>query len=219
MERNGTRVLVVEDSMTQALMLTALLADQGIHADHSETAEQALKYLGRNRPDLILIDFHLPSMRGDELCRQIRMNPATADILVLILTDDTQDAVERQGLESGADDHIPKSIATDGLMARINALLRNQRRTRGALFRPQANYFQRPRLVAVDDSPTFLGFIREELDHESYEVTTFTEGERAFEHVARIASWWISSCRAWTASSSAAGWMDCAAPAAHGFRC
>ena len=57
-----------------------------------------LDYLSRNRPDLIVVDYHLPGMRGDELCRQIRMNPATSDIMVLILTDDIQGVVERQGL-------------------------------------------------------------------------------------------------------------------------
>ncbi|MBX6324199.1 MAG: response regulator, partial [Rhodospirillaceae bacterium] len=183
MAEDGIRALVVEDSITQALRLTALLEEHGIHADRAATGEEALDHLSHNRADLILIDFHLPSMRGDELCRQIRMNPATAHIPILMLTDDVQDVVERQGLESGADDHIPKSIAADGLMARINALLRNRRR--GLPFQVGAGLFQRHRVVAVDDSPTFLEHLRQELDHEGYEVTTFADGERAFAAVSQ----------------------------------
>jgi two-component system NtrC family sensor kinase len=121
MDREDELVLVVEDSETQALRMMALLEDAGLRTWHSATAEDALDYLGRNRPNLIVIDYHLPWMRGDELCRQIRMNSATSDILVLILTDDAEDSVERQGLESGADDYVPKSVESDALMARIHA--------------------------------------------------------------------------------------------------
>ncbi|MGE3648948.1 MAG: PleD family two-component system response regulator, partial [Reyranellaceae bacterium] len=118
------QILVVEDSDTQALQMLLLLEREGVQASRAATSEEALDYLSRNRPDLIVVDYHLPGMRGDELCRQIRMNPATSDIMVLILTDDIQGVVERQGLESGADDHLPKSTDTDALMARIQALLR-----------------------------------------------------------------------------------------------
>src|SRR5581483_1263317 len=121
MAEEGTRALVVEDSLTQALRLTALLEEHGIRADRSATGEEALDHLSRSRAALILIDFHMPPMRADDLCRKIRMNPAPPHIPSLMVTDDVQDVVERQGLESCAVDHIPKSIAADGLMARINA--------------------------------------------------------------------------------------------------
>jgi two-component system, NtrC family, sensor kinase len=179
-----TQVLIVEDSPTQALRLTALLEDEGMDVHCAVSAEEALDYLTGSRPDLIVIDYHLPSMQGDELCRQIRMNPATGDILLLILTDDVQDVVERQGLESGADDHLPKSADADGLMARIYALLRTQRRRAGSVFAPSA-YFQRHHLVVVDDSRTFLELVRHELSYDGYGITTFVDGGEALDFVVR----------------------------------
>jgi len=180
-----THVLIVEDSATQAMRLTALLEDEGMRVHCSVSAEEALDYLSGSRPDLIVIDYHLPSMQGDELCRQIRMNPATGDILMLILTDDVQDVIERQGLESGADDHLPKSADADGLMARIYALLRTQRRRPGSAVGLQPAYFQRHNVVIVDDSPTFLALVRHELSHDGYGMTTFVHGEEALDYVVR----------------------------------
>jgi len=182
MANEGQHVLVVEDSETQALQLMALLEEEGISAHCSTTAEEALDYLSRSRPDLIVVDYHLPWMRGDELCRQIRMNPATSDILILILTDDVQGAVERQGLESGADDHVPKSTDPDALMARVHALLRNRRRA--PVGRP-ATYFHKNRVIVVDDSPTYLAYLKQELDHEGYDVITLASGQAALDHLNR----------------------------------
>lgn len=185
MESDSRHVLVVEDSETQALKLMALLEDEGMRARRSATAEEALDHLSHSRPDLILVDYHLPRMRGDELCRQIRMNPATSDILILILTDDVKGIVERQGLESGADDHVPKSTDADALMARVHALLRNRRMAPGASLHRPATYFHKHRVVVVDDSPTYLALVEQELDHEGYTVATFAGGEDAIAHLNR----------------------------------
>lgn len=185
MDQEVRKVLVVEDSETQALKLMALLEDSGIRAWHSATAEDALDYLAHNRPNLIVIDYHLPWMRGDELCRQIRMNSATSDIHVLILTDDAKDSIERQGLESGADDYVPKSVESDALMARIHALLRNHGRRADTSPHLQMSYFQKHRVAVVDDSPTYLEYLRGELEHEGYEVVTFGSGEKALEYLVR----------------------------------
>jgi two-component system NtrC family sensor kinase len=176
MQSDARHVLVVEDSETQALQLMALLEAEGLEARRSTTAEEALDHLSHSRPD---------RMRGDELCRQIRMNPATSDLLILILTDDVKGIVERQGLESGADDHVPKSTDSDALMARVHALLRNRRVAPDALRHRQAPYFHKHRVVVVDDSPTYLAFVEQELDHEGYAVATFAAGEEAIAHLNR----------------------------------
>ncbi len=180
---SSPQILVVEDSDTQALQMQLLLEAEGLSAARAASAEEALDHLSRNRAELVLVDYHLPGMRGDELCRQIRMNPATSDIMILILTDDVQGIVEHQGLESGADDHLPKSTDSDALMARIHALLRNQRR----LARPHApgQFFQRQRVVVVDDSPTFLEFARQQLEADGYQVIPFEGAQQALSHLGR----------------------------------
>lgn len=176
-----TRVLIVEDSPTQALRLAALLEDEGMSVACVGSAEEALDYLAGSRPDLMVIDYHLPSMRGDELCRQVRMNPATGDILMLILTDDVQEVIERQGLESGADDHLPKSADSDALIARIYALLRT-RRPRGSLF---AGSFHRHQVVVVDGSADYRALLCRELGHDGYGITAFADPAAALDHVVR----------------------------------
>ncbi|HEX9772335.1 MAG TPA: response regulator [Steroidobacteraceae bacterium] len=182
MDRELPHVLIVEDSDTQALQLASLLEAEGIRAHRAATAEQALEHLGRERPDLLLVDYHLPRMHGDELCRRIRMNPATSDILVLMLTDDTQGMVERQGLASGADDHVPKSADADALMARVHALLRTRRTAVGAAGRP-GSYLRRHRVVVVDDSPTYLAYVEKELGQEGYAVVALGSSRDALEHL------------------------------------
>jgi two-component system NtrC family sensor kinase len=176
-----THILIVEDSDTQAFGLIAVLEANHIAADRAASAQEALDYLSRKRPDLILVDFHLPGMRGDELCRQIRMNPATSNILLVMLTGDVDDTLERHGLESGADDHLPKTVDSDGLLARINALLRTRKRQPSP--GRAASFFRRRCVVVVDDSPTYLEYLADALGQEGYDVKTFTEAESVLRHI------------------------------------
>ena len=74
------RIAVVEDSETQACKMRMLLEEQGWQVSVAGAAEAALAALGDPLPDLILVDFNLPGMRGDEFCRRIRMNLDTRGI-------------------------------------------------------------------------------------------------------------------------------------------
>src|SRR3546814_20315120 len=123
------KLLVVEDSETQAIKLVGLLEEAGIGAAHAASAKDALDALRDNQFDLVLVDYHLPDMQGDDLCRQIRLSPGTADVLLLMLTGDSQAEVERPGLDSGADDHMPKSADDDDLLTRTNAPLGTRNRS------------------------------------------------------------------------------------------
>src|SRR6185295_5112964 len=88
------------------------------------TAERALDALNQSIPDLVIVDYHLPDVRGDEVCRRIRMNMRTRGIAILMLTADETDAAELHGLESGAVDYISKSVDDDILVLRIRGLFR-----------------------------------------------------------------------------------------------
>src|SRR5208282_2978792 len=103
------RVMLVEDSPTQAIKLSAALEAQGWAVTWASSAQQAMVEIDRAAPDLILLDYYLPGIRGDELCRRIRMNIDTRGIPILMMTVEETDEAEIRGLESGADDFLSKS--------------------------------------------------------------------------------------------------------------
>ena len=120
----GPRVLVVEDEAPLATLLRYNLEKQGFRVDEAADGQEALTRIGEETPDLVLLDWMLPTLSGIEVCRQIRRRPETRDLPVIMLTAraDDQDAV--RGLNTGADDYITKPFNMDSLFARIRALLR-----------------------------------------------------------------------------------------------
>jgi two-component system, NtrC family, sensor kinase len=169
------RILIVEDSETQALALRGVLEKEGFRVDVSPTAEAALEQLNGELPDLVVADFHLPGMDGRELSRQIRLNGRTRALPVLMLTSAREVDVERQGLESGVDAYLSKSSGVELLVARLRALLR----------RPQASgaergrAFRRARVLLVHDSPTGRLRLSHLLQQEGYEVLEADTAEAA----------------------------------------
>lgn len=174
------RVLIVEDSETQAMALRYSLEDQGWEVACTANAESAWQELNRSLPDLIILDYYLPGVRGDEVCRKIRMNVNTRHISILMLTvEEAQEGMLR-ALDSGADDYLPKSADPDVLILRVRALLRKAR-TQVSLVGASNSYFHRARLLIIDDSPTYLAYLFEEMSKEGYEVETATSGPKGLD--------------------------------------
>ena len=179
---SARRILLVEDSRTQALQMVKLLEGAGWAVKHATSAEQALELLGQETPDLILIDFYLPGVRGDALCRQMRARIDTRVVPIVILTGDTGQQVEINGLESGADDFISKSVDQEVLLLRLRALLAKT----AIAPRSQAGTdpgFHQARILAVDDSRTYLAYLVGKLQAESYRVDTAYTGREAIERL------------------------------------
>jgi PAS domain S-box-containing protein len=162
------RILLVEDSPTQAARFRSMLEREGMAVTHVASAEEALDRFESARPELVLLDYHLPGMNGDEFCREIRLNVNTRAIPVLMLTVETGDAAEARGLESGADDYLEKSADPDVLVARVRGLLR---KSEGAAPILGADHvFSRPRVLIVSASPSFAESVARELGGENYEL-------------------------------------------------
>jgi DNA-binding response OmpR family regulator/anti-sigma regulatory factor (Ser/Thr protein kinase) len=178
------QILIVEDSETQALKLRFLLEHEGWRVSCAATGEAALEDLNRSLPALIIADYHLPGLRGDELCRRVRMNVRTRGIPILMLTMEQGFGTEPAGLDSGADDYLSKSVAPDILILRVRTLLRN---AQGRLSLPGSPdpLFRRARLLAIDDSPTYLAHLTEVLAGEGYDVTPACNGDEALGYLAR----------------------------------
>ncbi|MDF2970087.1 MAG: hybrid sensor histidine kinase/response regulator, partial [Microvirga sp.] len=171
----AAEILLVEDSETQALQLRHMLETNGFHVSWRSTAEAALDGLNEKLPDLVIADYHLPGMNGDELTRQMRLNVRTRAIPVIMLTQARERTVERQGLESGADAYISKSAEQELIILRIKALLRrrpslisDEQEERQS---PSFGAFRRACILIVDDSLTQRTYLQNMLTHEGYAVT------------------------------------------------
>ena len=115
------RILVVDDDEALAEMIGIVLRNDGFEPVFCADGGQALDVFRSSKPDLVLLDLMLPGMDGIEVCRQIR---AESDVPIVMLTakSDTSDVV--RGLESGADDYVPKPFKPAELVARVRARLR-----------------------------------------------------------------------------------------------
>ncbi len=183
------QILIVEDSETQALKLRYLLEGEGWEVSCAATAESALEQLNGRLPALIIADYLLPGIRGDELCRRVRMNVRTRGIPILILTMDQAHGNEPAGLDSGADDYVSKSVASEILLLRVRTLMRSSFMSGGgqrpAVLASHNASFRRARLLAIDDSPTYLEHLSDVLKSEGYDVARATCGDEALGRIAQ----------------------------------
>ena len=117
------RVLVVDDDTALAEMIGIVLEGEGFETRFCADGAGALEAFRAAAPDVVLLDLMLPGLDGIEVCRLIR---AESDVPIVMLTakSDTLDVVK--GLESGADDYIPKPFAPKELVARVKARLRRR---------------------------------------------------------------------------------------------
>ncbi|MBU6216694.1 MAG: response regulator, partial [Acidobacteria bacterium] len=120
-----THVLIIEDAPEAAELATSLLRGAGYDTSTAATGEAALELARAVRPEVILLDLGLPDTDGTDLCRSLR-EFSDAFIVMLTARDDEIDKV--LGLKLGADDYVTKPYSPRELLARIEALLRRDRR-------------------------------------------------------------------------------------------
>jgi DNA-binding response OmpR family regulator len=117
------KILVVEDSRTQAEYLRHILETEGYRVMLAENGNEALEQTAADRPSIILSDIIMPEMDGYEFCHRIKQDPKTAMIPVILVSQlfDPVDVI--RGLESGADDFIIKPYDPDSIRSRISTIL------------------------------------------------------------------------------------------------
>src|SRR3546814_15204732 len=115
------KILVVDDDMALAEMLTIVLRGEGFDPHVVGDGTQALSAVREIRPDLVLLDLMLPGMNGIDVCRVLRADSGVP-IVMLTAKTDTVDVV--LGLESGADASIVKPLKPKELVAHVSARLR-----------------------------------------------------------------------------------------------
>jgi putative two-component system response regulator len=118
------RILVVDDNPDTMLLMQELLETRGYDVVTVPDAERAQVELHRQLPDLILSDVIMPGKSGYELCRELKEDPATRLIPVVLITGLSDREDKLHGIEAGADDFLNKPIFSEELFARVKSLLK-----------------------------------------------------------------------------------------------
>ncbi len=120
-------IFVVEDEEDILDLIRHHLTKEGFAVATAVNGLEAVKAIQRKPPELILLDLMLPGLDGLEVCRQLKKDPKTAGVPILMVTAKDEESDVVTGLELGADDYIVKPFRMKELIARVRAALRRQR--------------------------------------------------------------------------------------------
>jgi twitching motility two-component system response regulator PilH len=116
------KVLVVDDSKTELMVLSDLLKQNGFTVKTAENADEAFRRLGEEKPDLILMDVVMPGQNGFQLTRAISRDPQYSDIPIIMCTSKNQETDRVWGMRQGARDYVTKPVNVEDLLSKIRAL-------------------------------------------------------------------------------------------------
>ncbi|MBN1282197.1 MAG: response regulator [Proteobacteria bacterium] len=121
--QSKARVLVVDDEPEIHAVLGKLLSNEGYEVESAYSAAEAIESIRGKRPDLILLDIMMPKVSGIELCNRLKSDPATSDIMVLIVSARDAQSDRIEGLTHGADDYVSKPFHLRTLARKIEHML------------------------------------------------------------------------------------------------
>lgn len=125
--RSGTRMLVIDDSATIVALLSRMLRQNDYQVLEASDAEQGLEIARTQSPELIFLDIVLPGMDGFAALRQLRRDPYTRDIPVIMISGNEQATEQFYVHRIGADDFMKKPFSRAEVFARVERLLDAQR--------------------------------------------------------------------------------------------
>jgi DNA-binding response OmpR family regulator len=119
---DSARVLVVDDDEDIRVLVAARLEAAGFRADTAADGPEALRAIRDDRPDLVILDVMMPGMTGFDVCREIREDPAVADLPVIMLTARDDGAAKLLGRARGADRYLSKPFDAPDLLSAVEEL-------------------------------------------------------------------------------------------------
>lgn len=122
----GGRVLVIDDESINRDLLRGLLEDTGYEVEVGEDGVDAVRLSLSYQPDCILLDLIMPKLSGVDACREIKENPETAVIPILVITGDTDGGARIEAIKSGADDFLTKPYDPDEVLLRVKNAVRSK---------------------------------------------------------------------------------------------
>jgi twitching motility two-component system response regulator PilH len=115
------KILLVDDSKTELHHLSDVLGKRGYKVRTAENADDALRRLAEDKPDLILMDVVMPGQNGFQLTRNITRDPRWSTVPVIMCTSKNQETDKVWGMRQGARDYIVKPVNADELVTKIKA--------------------------------------------------------------------------------------------------
>ncbi|MCA9627482.1 MAG: response regulator [Myxococcales bacterium] len=176
----GTSVLLVDDSISYRKRVAERLHAVGYQVFEAQTGEEGLRMAASLRPTVILVDGELPGIRGPTVIRRVRLDAALRDTPCMLVTGGDPVEAELEALEAGANDFLLKSDDLSVLFAKLQVLVRSG----GSAPSEIKSLLSPKRVVAVDDSDSYLFSLAEELRLEGYDVALAHSGEAALELLA-----------------------------------
>jgi DNA-binding response OmpR family regulator len=174
-------VLVIDDSETFREELRAALTAAGHHVITAATGEDGLRLAASSRPAAILVDGVLPGIDGATVVRRIRLDAALRRTPCLLLTASEGPGSELRALNAGADGFVRKEEDVEVILARLGSLMRG---STAVAEEHTASVLAPKRILAVDDSITYLQELGAVLREDGYDVVLAHSGEEAIELLA-----------------------------------
>ncbi|EJL90868.1 signal transduction histidine kinase [Herbaspirillum sp. CF444] len=172
-------VLVIDDSTTFRERFSELLQEQGFDVINAASGEEGLRSAAANRPAAIVVDGILPGIDGQTVVRKIRLDAALRHTPCILLTGSESYGAELHALDSGADAFVRKEESLDMMLARVTAVLRKIDKVEA---RHATASLQSPKkILAVDDSMTYLHELNSTLGGEGYDVILAHSGQEALD--------------------------------------
>ena len=178
----ATTILLIDDSPTFRNTMQDMLEGAGYRVLPAISGEEGLRLAADARPAGIVVDSSLPGIDGATVIRRIRLDAALRQTPCLMLTGSDEEGAELRALDAGADSFVRKGEDSGVILARLQAVLRSA----GTLQTQRATTsLEAPkRILAVDDSPTYLNELGDILRGQGYEVQLATSGAEALELLA-----------------------------------
>ena len=123
------RIAVIEDDSDIAFTVRLNLQREGYDVTTFDRGQDGLTAVQRGGFDFVILDLNLPDLDGFTICRELRRDPITSKLPILMLTARTSEADRIMGLELGADDYLVKPFSVRELLARVAAILRRAKGT------------------------------------------------------------------------------------------
>ncbi len=171
-------ILLIEDSRVQAAAYKRLIESAGHRVRHASAADEALRICIEATPDLVVLDQYLGEKSGLEICRRLKGDMTLQVIPILVLTGSQKERDHVAALNAGADRFLSKESTDEQLLAVISGLLKTalpvEQVERDADARDA--FLRGGRLLAIDDSRTYLSELSKKLAESGFHVTTAASG-------------------------------------------